>query len=64
VHIVETYGIFGNKTKAIKLCLNRFDTDTQLSFFDLYTKIDAGTQNAANTATVQPVSTTAEEIAF
>ena len=64
VHIVETYGIFGNKTKAIKLCLNRFDTDTQLSFFDLYTKIDAGTQNAANTATVQPVSTPAEEIAF
>lgn len=64
VHIVETYGIFGNKTKAIKLCLNRFDTDTQLSFFDLYTKIDAGTQNAANTATVQHVATTAEEIAF
>ena len=42
VHIVETYGIFGDKTKAIKLCLNRFDMDTQMSFLDLYTKIDAG----------------------
>jgi midasin (ATPase involved in ribosome maturation) len=50
VHIVETYGIFNDKTKAIKLCLNRFDMDTQMSFFDLYTKIDAGVQNTANTA--------------
>jgi midasin (ATPase involved in ribosome maturation) len=57
VHIVETYGIFGDKVKAIKLCLNRFDMDTQMSFFDLYTKIDAGTHNVANTATVSPVET-------
>lgn len=41
VHIVETYGIFGDKLKAIKLCLNRFDDDTKASFVDLYTKIDA-----------------------
>jgi len=57
VHIIETYGIFGDKVKAIKLCLNRFDMDTQMSFFDLYTKIDAGTHNVANTATVSPVET-------
>jgi len=57
VHIVETYGIFNDKTKAIKLCLNRFDMDTQMSFFDLYTKIDAGVQNVANTAPVPPVET-------
>jgi MoxR-like ATPase len=42
VHIVETYGIFGDKTKAITLCLNRFDDDTKASFVDLYTKVDAG----------------------
>ena len=42
VHIVETYGIFGDKIKAITLCLNRFDDDTKASFVDLYTKVDAG----------------------
>lgn len=42
VHIVKTYGIFGDKMKAINYCLNRFDTDTKVSFADLYTKIDAG----------------------
>jgi hypothetical protein len=42
VHIVETYGIFGDKMKAITLCLNRFDDDTKASFVDLYTKVDAG----------------------
>ena len=42
VHIVKTYGIFGNKLKAIQFCLNRFDTDTKVTFLDLYTKIDAG----------------------
>ena len=62
VHIVETYGIFNDKTKAIKLCLNRFDMDTQMSFFDLYTKIDAGVQNTANTVPVPPVET--EELPF
>ena len=41
VHIAKTYGIFGNKLSAIKLCLNRFDEDTKASFLDLYTKIDA-----------------------
>ena len=42
VHIVETFGIFGDKMKAITLCLNRFDDDTKMSFIDLYTKVDAG----------------------
>jgi len=42
VHIVETYGIFGDKLKALTLCLNRFDDDTKASFIDLYTKVDAG----------------------
>ena len=62
VHIVETYGIFGDKTKAIKLCLNRFDVDTQMSFFDLYTKIDSGATDTANTEPVKPVAT--GEVAF
>lgn len=42
VHIVKTFGVFGDKLKAIGLCLNRFDEDTKASFLDLYTKIDSG----------------------
>ena len=42
VHIVETFGIFGDKMKSIGMCLNRFDEDTKASFLDLYTKVDAG----------------------
>ena len=48
VHISKTYGVFGNKLKAIELCLNRFDDDTKMSFLDLYSKVDAG----ANTETL------------
>ena len=58
VHIVETYGIFGDKMKAIGLCLNRFDDDTKASFLDLYTKVDAGanaeTINAPEVPQVDP----------
>lgn len=42
VHIAKTYSVFGDKMKAITLCLNRFDDDTKISFTDLYTKVDAG----------------------
>jgi MoxR-like ATPase len=42
VHIAKTYSVFGNRQKAIELCLNRFDSDTKFSFLDLYRKIDAG----------------------
>jgi hypothetical protein len=42
VHIAKAYKIFGEKMKAIELCVARFDEDTKMSFLDLYTKIDAG----------------------
>jgi hypothetical protein len=51
VHIVETYGIFRDKKKAIGLCLNRFDEDTKASFLDLYSKIDA---NIADQTIIDP----------
>lgn len=44
VHIAKTFGVFGNRLKAIELCLNRFDADTKASFLDLYTKVDAGAE--------------------
>ena len=56
--IVETFGIFGDKMKAIGLCLNRFDDDTKASFLDLYTKVDAG----ANTETILASTMQAEEV--
>ena len=41
VHILRAYSIFGDKVKAIKLCLNRFDDETKQAFLDLYDKVDA-----------------------
>ena len=67
VHIVETYGIFGDKMKAISLCLNRFDDDTKGSFLDLYTKVDAGAtaeQILAPVVTPEPVPAEGEDIPF
>jgi hypothetical protein len=41
VHITKAFSIFGNRLKAIEMCLNRFDTDTKTALLDFYTKIDA-----------------------
>ena len=41
VHIVRAYSIFGNKMKALQVCVNRFDDETKQSFIELYDKIDA-----------------------
>ena len=48
VHIVQAFGIFGNRLNAIKACVNRFDDDTKQSFLDLYTKVDAGEETEYN----------------
>ncbi len=41
VHIAMAYTIFGDRMRAIELCVARFDAETKMSFLDLYTKIDA-----------------------
>ena len=41
VHISRSYGIFGDRTKAIEMCISRFDEDTRVAFLDLYTKVDS-----------------------
>lgn len=41
-HITQSFAIFGNKLKAIDLCISRFDDDTKEAFLDLYTKVDSG----------------------
>lgn len=40
-HIVNAYAMFGSRSKAIELCVNRFDSDTKSAFLDLYNKVDA-----------------------
>lgn len=42
IHVANTYDIFKDKLKAIKLCCSRFDDYTAKAFVDLYTKIDSG----------------------
>jgi len=41
VHIVNAYAIFGDRKKAIEMCIARFDDDTKTSFLDLYSKCDS-----------------------
>ena len=41
VHIANAYAIFGDRLKAVELCISRFDEDTKLAFKDLYEKCDA-----------------------
>jgi hypothetical protein len=49
-HIVQSFSIFGDRQKAIELCVNRFDEDTKEAFIDLYSKVD-----------VQPSETSSSE---
>ena len=44
VHIVRAYKIFGDKAKAIQVCVNRFDDETKQAFLELYDKVDADFQ--------------------
>ena len=46
VHIANAYAIFGDRKKAIELCIARFDEDTKTSFLDLYSKVDEEVSNA------------------
>ena len=39
-HIVNAFAVFGDKQKAVQLCVNRFDEDTKEAFIDLYAKVD------------------------
>lgn len=45
VHICNAYAIFGDKMKAIQMCVNRFDEETKSAFLDLYSKVDAEVTN-------------------
>ena len=46
VHIANAFAIFGDRKKAIEMCIARFDEDTKTSFIDLYSKVDAEVSEA------------------
>ena len=56
-HIAQTYSIFKDRSKAIDLCIARFDEDTKSAFLDLYSKVDAGIEDIEATDVVEPDQT-------
>jgi MoxR-like ATPase len=40
VQIAQTYKIFNDRMRSIRLCINRFDEETKTAFLDLYAKVD------------------------
>ena len=61
VHIARAYGIFGDRMKAIELCVNRFDTETKMAFLDLYSKVDSTVVSPANNTTISTTSEVANQ---
>lgn len=61
VHIAKAFKIFGDRMKAIELCVSRFDADTKMAFLDLYSKVDAKVDAPAQ---VKPTLPDSEEIPF
>ena len=49
VHVMRAYAIWGDRMKAIKVCVNRFDDETKQSFIELYDKIDENVQTDEET---------------
>jgi len=62
VHIAKAFKIFGDRMKAIELCVSRFDTDTKMAFLDLYSKVDAKVDAPVVKSTTAPIDK--EEIPF
>ena len=62
VHIVNAYAIFGDRKKAIEMCIARFDDDTKTCFLDLYSKCDSEVvMDEESTETVEETSTEESE---
>jgi len=63
VDIVNAFGIFSDKNKAIAFCLARFDDDTKEAFLNLYSKVDADMQMGDEDENA-PASATGNECPF
>ena len=58
VHIIRAYSIFGDKAKAIQVCINRFDDETKQAFMELYDKVDANFVMPITTESLDATSST------
>lgn len=63
VHIAQTYRMLGDRMKAIRLCINRFDEETKTAFLDLYSKVDPTINPVPETPAVVAAENS-QEIAF
>jgi MoxR-like ATPase len=66
VHIAHTYRMIGDRMKAIRLCINRFDEETKTAFLDLYTKVDPTINPVAESPATDPTdgAEKTQEVAF
>jgi MoxR-like ATPase len=64
VHIAKAFNIFGDRMKAIQLCVARFDSETRDAFLDLYSKVDASVNAPANTVSEVVNDAISKEIPF
>lgn len=62
-HIVRAYAIFKNRTKAVELCCNRFDSATKDAFLKLYDMV-ANPQPEPVVMEEKPVSPESDEVPF
>jgi len=53
VHIIRAFSIWKEKSKAIQVCINRFDDETKQAFLDLYDKVDADVNFGENNGSVE-----------
>jgi len=61
VHIAKAFKIFGDRMKAIELCVSRFDAETKNAFLDLYSKVDGKVDELVHDV---PGPTQTQEIPF
>jgi len=64
VHIAQTFRMIGDRQKAIRLCINRFDEETKTAFLDLYTKVDPTINPVTEAPAAESASEKSQEIAF
>lgn len=63
-HIVQIYSIFGDRLKAIRRGIARFDEDTKAAFSDLYTKVDASANSSSKASAAVSTVEDDKEIPF
>ena len=55
-HIIQTYAVFKDRLKSIKMTITRFPLEVREAFVDLYTKIDEDTLTDEETTSPSPAN--------